>query len=884
MFKRTRRAKDFADEIKAHLELEADELKGEGLSEEEARRKARVEFGNVQTAQERFSLRNRVVWLDDLVRDVKFALRQLWKAPSFTVTAVLTLALGIGANTAIFSLVNSLLLKPLPVPHPEQIATLVPRENNGPLLSTLSWNEYKQVRAQSGRSFSDVFADSPNLDGLAAQGQQPERIMTEYVSGNFFEGLGLKAAAGRLFLPSEGETLGQDAVIVLGYDYWKEKFDGDPNVVGRPVRLDGHPVTIIGVAPKDFPGMQILLTTAAFLPLSELPTGGTPIDAINKWQNRMFLVNARLRPGVDLKQARTTLNMVAQQIRRLQPEVEKKLTIEAFPEQQLRINPGDPKTVFIIAGLFLSLAVLVLLLACVNVANLVLVRATAREREMAIRTALGARRSRLIAQMITESVTLALIGGAMGVALGMSASSALGHLDLHVDLPVRFSFGFDWRIFFYSFAIALAAGIVVGIAPALHIAHTNVNTVLHQGSRGVTRGRHWLRDGLVALQIAGSLVLLVVAALFVRSLVAVQTTDLGFKPDHVMNFALDAHEIGMTDAEARNLAGNITTRLHQLAGVDNVSHAGSVPFSYLQNGGDRMIVDGAPVPVNPADLGAGYNIITPEYFKVMGIDLIAGRAFTDADNEHGRDVAIVSESTARKFWPDQDPVGHTFRMGGEKDRKMEVVGITRDAEFQVFGGGKTQSFFYVPYAQHSKGNTLMVFQLRSGMNLISLAPMVEKAIHTLAPQLPIFQVQTMRQGLYTMNGLLLFQIGASLAAIMGGLGLTLAVIGLYGVVSYAVGRRVHEIGLLMALGASRASVFRMIYRQSITMIAAGLAFGVALALLVARAVGSIVMVSVWDPATYVVVAMVLALAALASCYLPARRAMAVEPMVALRED
>ena len=427
MFKRTRRPEDFAEEIKAHLELEADELKGEGLSEEEARRKARVEFGNLQTAQERFSLRNRVVWLDDLLRDVKFALRQLWKAPSFAVTAMLTLALGIGANTAIFSLVNSLLLKPLPVPNPEQIATLVPRENNGPLLQTLSWNEYKQVRAQSGRSFSDVFADSPNLDGLAAQGQQPERIMTEYVSGNFFDGLGLKAAAGRLFLPSEGETLGQDAVIVLGYDYWKQKFDGDPNVVGRPVWLDGHPLTIIGVAPKGFPGMQLLLTTAAFLPLSELPTGGTPIDAINNWQTRMFLVNARLRPGVDLKQARTTLDMVSQQIRRLQPEVEKKLTIEAFPEPQLRINPGDPKTIFIIAGLFLSLAVLVLLLACVNVANLVLVRATAREREMAIRTALGARRSRLIAQMITESVTLAFIGGAMGVELGMGASRALGH-------------------------------------------------------------------------------------------------------------------------------------------------------------------------------------------------------------------------------------------------------------------------------------------------------------------------------------------------------------------------------------------------------------------------------------------------------------------------
>ena len=268
-----------------------------------------------------------------------------------------------------------------------------------------------------------------------------------------------------------------------------------------------------------------------------------------------------------------------------------------------------------------------LLLACVNVANLVMVRATAREREMAIRTALGAQRSRLIRQMITESVLLALLGGGMGVVLGMSASGALARLDLHTDLPVKFVFDFDWRIFFYSFAIALLAGLVVGIVPALRIAKANVNTVLHEGSRGVTGGRHWLRDSLVALQIAGSLVLLVVAGLFVRSLSAMQTMDFGFKPDHVMNFAIDAHEIGMSDAEARDLAANITARLHQLAGVDYVSHAGSIPLGYLNNGGDRMVIDGAPVPANPSDADAGSNVISPEYFNVMGIDLLHGRGF-----------------------------------------------------------------------------------------------------------------------------------------------------------------------------------------------------------------------------------------------------------------
>ncbi len=819
-----------------------------------------------------------------LFQDLRFAFRQLRKAPSFTATALLTLALGIGANTAIFSLVNSLLLKPLPVPNPEQIVTLVPRENNGPLQQTLSWNEYKQVRDQVGSSFSDVFAYTMNLDGLAVKGQQPDRILTAYVSGNFFEGLGLKPSAGRLFLRSEGEVLGRDPVIVLGFDYWQQRFNGDPSVIGRPVTLDGHPMTIIGVAPKGFGGMQSFVTAAAYLPLSEIPISGTPADAMNNWQTRMFIVNGRLRSGASLKQANAALNLVAQEITRLHPDVEKKLGIEAFPEPQLRINAGDPNMMFVIAGLFLSLALMVLLLACVNVANLVMVRATAREREMAIRTALGAQSSRLIRQMITESLMLALLGGGMGVLLGVGASGALGRLDLHTDLPIQMAFDFDWRIFFYSFAVALLAGVVVGIVPALRIAKANVNTVLHEGSRGVTSGRHWLRDSLVALQIAGSLVLLVVAALFVRSLSAMQTMDFGFKPDHVMNLAVDAHEIGMGDAEARDLAANITARLHDLAGVDYVSHASSTPLGYLNNGGDRMVIDGAPVPVNPTDADAGSNVISPGYFNVMGIDLLHGRGFSEADNEQATNVAVISESTAKRFWPNQDPLGRTFRMAGEKDRKLQIVGIARDVEFQIYGGAKSRPYFYIPYAQHIKANTLMVFQLRSNRDLLSLIPTAEKVIHELAPQLPIFEVQTMRQGLYTMNGLLLFQIGASLAAIMGGLGLTLAVIGLYGVVSYTVGRRIHEIGLRMALGASRGSVFRMIYRQSVVIVAIGLAFGVGLALLVAQGVRGFVTVSVWDPATYVIVGTILATAALASCYFPARYATNVEPMIALRED
>lgn len=819
----------------------------------------------------------------NLVQDLRFAFRQLGRTPSFAITAVLTLALGIGANTAVFSLINSILLKPLPVPQAEQIVTVVPRQSLEPLGSSFSLPEFKAIRAQSTNSLSDVFAYTLSFDGFSVPGQQPRRIVTCFVSGNFFSGLRLQPAAGRLFLPREGEVMGSDPVIVLGYDYWRQKFDGDPGIVGRTVTFDGHPMTVVGVAPKGFAGPQSFLSMDAYLPLSELPVSGTPTQAIDNWQNRMFTVNARLRPGVSLGRANAELNLVAENTMRQHPDIEKQLEIQAYPELAMRINAVNPSTVYIMAGLFLGLAVLVLLLACVNVANLVLVRATVRQREMAIRSALGAARSRLIAQTITESVLLAFLGGVAGVVLGMWASAVLSHLNFHAPVAIDLAFSFDWRIFLYALLIAQLAGVVVGMVPAVRIARANVSTVLHEGGRGMVSGRYWMRDCLVALQIAGSLVLLVVAGLFTRSLSAMQTMDFGFHPDHVLNFVIDSNEVGMTSDQGRELAESLVARLHRITGVQAVSHATSIPLGYSVNS-DRMVMDGEPAPANPSDATANYNVISPEYFAVMGIGLMRGRAFTDADNAKGADVAIVSESTARKFWPGKDAIGRTFRMASEKNRKLEVVGIARDAEFQLFLGGKEAPYFYLPYAQHVAGNTMMVFQIRTAQEPETLIPVVEHVVHDLAPQLPVFQMQTMHQSLYTLNGLLLFQIGATLTGIMGGLGLTLAVIGLYGLVSYIVSRRVHEIGLRMALGASRGGVFRMIYRQSLVMIGSGLGIGLALAFLVAKAVGQFVVVNALDPATFATVVAVLAVAALGSCYAPARRAMAVQPMVALRED
>jgi len=820
-----------------------------------------------------------------MLQDLRFTFRQLRNAPSFAVTAVLTLALGIGANTAIFSLVNSFLLKPLPVENPQQIATLTYTQSRGPLQRPFSSPEFKAIRAQSRNSFSEIFAVGAGLDGFATAGQQPERIITAYVSGDFFPALGVQPAAGRLLLRGEGEVPDRDPVLVLSYDFWQKRFNGDPNVVGRQVTIDGRPLSVVGVAPKGFYGFpNAVIRAEVYLPMMQATLEGTPADDLNSWRNRNLLIYGRLRPGVSFKQANAELNVVAQDLARQQPDTEMQIGFAAYPERSLRIAGGNPNAMVVVSVLFLGLAGMVLLLACVNVANLVLVRATVREREMAIRSALGAQRSRLFGQMITESVTLALMGGGMGVILGVWASAALSHVDLHFDIPISLSFQFDWRIFLYSFAMALLTGVVVGMAPALRIAKTSLNSVLHEGGRGITGGRHWLRDSLVVMQIAGSLVLLVVAGLFVRSLGALQTADFGFKPDHVLNLSFDSSLIGLKDPQARQLIGDMQARLHQLAGVDAVSVASQVPMGYFSGGSDTLSIDGVAMPANSPALTSGYNIVSSEYFNVMGIGLVSGRALNDGDNERGRDVAVVSESTAKKFWPNQDPIGRSFRMASEKERKLEVVGIARDVEATSRSGGKSLPYFYLPYAQHVKGNSFMTLQVNVHGNPLALTATVEKAIHELAPQLPVFQVQTMREALYSPNGLLLFQFGAVLAATMGGLGLTLAVVGIYGIISYAVSQRIHEIGLRMALGATRGSVFGMIYRQSMRIVAVGLGIGLVVALLAARAVGSFVIVGAWDPATFATVLSALTLAALASCYLPARRAMAVDPMVALRQD
>jgi predicted permease len=819
--------------------------------------------------------------MDSVMQDVRQALRVLIKNPGFTLVAILTLALGIGANTAIFSMVDSFLMKPLPVNNPSELEVLVFQQKNGPLLNNFSVADYRDIRSQSDQIYSGLAAYILGIDGVKVSGKA-DRVLTNYVSGNYFSMLGIHPALGRFFLPNEGEVTGADSVMVLGYSYWQSQFGGDPNVIGRSVSVDGHPMTIIGVAPKGFRGAFTLVDARAFMPLGMAEIGGYPADFMEDRVSRNAFLLARLRPGTDLKSARASLAVIGERLSQQYPNDDKDMSLQAYPELQSRPNPDPNHTILIISGLFLGLAAMVLILACVNVANILLIRATVRGREMAIRAALGAGRSRLIRQLLTESIVLALAGGFAGMVFGYWGSSAVDLLNVPSVVPLQFDFGFDWRVFAFGFAAALVTGLIVGIVPAVRASRGNLAGILHEGGRGVIGTRQRLRTVLVVAQVAGSLMLLIIAGLFMRSLGEAQKTSLGFDPSHVLNLTMDPNEVGYSEAQSREFYKNLLERVRALPGVVSATHAAAVPMGYVNNT-DTIRIEGYEPPPGQPEPFVFYNIVSPGYLETMGIPLERGRVFTEADNEKAKYVGIVSEAMAKRFWPKLDPMGRQFRIASDMSHPIEVVGIAKDARYNGMTG-TIRPFFYVPFAQHFTGNSLETLQIKTAAAPAAMIPEVERVIESLAPDLPVFDVKTMTEALDTLNGMLIYQVGAVLAASLGLLGLVLAIVGVYGVVSFAASQKTHEIGIRMALGAEPLDILQMVFREGLVIIGIGLAVGIAGALLAGRVVGDFLAISPKDPFTYVSVSAILAVVALAACYVPARRAMRVDPMVALRHE
>lgn len=824
----------------------------------------------------------------NLTQDIRYAARMLLKNPGMSAIVIFTLAVGIGANTALFSAMNAFLLRPLPVANADRLMVIAPIRHGETNYTQFSWLDFQDLRKQTG-AFSDVLAYNITLVGISSN-DKAQQVVANVVSGNYFQTLGLKPVLGRFISGDAADKQGAAQEVVLGYSYWKQRFDSDPTIVGQQVKVNGRLATIIGIAPEEFHGLYSMVDSQAYLPFG-LPISDDSKDSKDnkddfwtKRDDRALKVLGILKPGINQKQAQSSVDVVMQRLGQEYPDADKGVTARVIPETRARPEPDPDSSLVLVAAVFMALAGLVLLLACTNVVNLLLVRATAREREMAVRSALGAARTRLVRQLMTESLLLSFLGGAGGMLLGSWASVLLGSIHMTAaGMTLLFDFSFDWRVFSYGMLAAIVTGIIVGMAPAWRASRLNINSVLHEGSRGVVAGtgRSRVRRLLVAGQIAVSLVLLVVAGLFLRSSQNAERVFWGFDPHHVLNLGMTTRALGFDQAKSQQFYRDLEDRIKVLPGVESVSSASCVPMGYYNNS-DSFFVEGANPDNKQSVPDVAYNSVDPEYFSTMRVSMLRGRRFTENDTEESPKVAIVNEALARRFWPNQDPLGKRFSINAAGGPFIQVVGVAKNGKYQNPWEDPLE-FYFVPRQQNYK--PLRVIHVRTSGDPTALTAQVLQQVHDLAPELPVFDVQTMEAALEGVNGLFFVRMATRLTIVLGMLGLLLAIVGVYGVVSYSASQRTHEIGVRMAMGASRVDILRMVLKQGLSLVGFGVIAGLVLTIVTGRAIASMLLgVSPSDPLTLALVTVLLSGISLIASLIPARRAMKVEPLKALRSE
>lgn len=881
MLNKSERERELAEEMESHVRMHFEDNLRAGMLPEQARREALMKLGGVEQTKEKYRERRGLPVLDTLSQDLRFAGRMLRKNLGVSLVVMLTLGLGVGANTTIFGLVNGLLLQRLPVPAAEQIVALV-IQSSGSALGALgfSYPQFVDFREQAA-PFCEVFGQALGRVDLTADAHT-DLIAISSVSSNYFSTLGVKPALGRLVLPGEGEHPGEPAIVVLGYSFWQRRFGGDADVIGKQVRIEGRPATIVGVTPKEFRGQFAGFELDAYLPLStEFP------DAASRgfWNDRdshVMLSLGRLKRGVTVTQAQSRFDVISQRLAAQYPASDKDISVRVMDERLSRPIPYANNAFIMFSAVFLTLGALVLLLACTNIANILVARASLRQREMAVRAALGGGRARLIRQLLTETLLMASLGGAAGLMLAAWLTRFLRAIRFS-GFPLRLDFGFDWRVFAYALLVVLAVALLAGLSPALRATRTDVNIVLQQGGRadGGRGARHRVRGDLMAAQVAGSLALLIVAGLFVRSLQAVEHADLGFEPNQLLNVRLDPSLNNYNETQTEDFYRSLEGRIRTLPGVQSASLAASVPIEYA-DAKQAVYIEGRPLPAGQRPTRLLFNSVDASYFETLRMPILSGRAFTDADDESSPRVAIVNETMARRFWPSEDPIGKRFSLVSDGGPFVEIVGVARNGKYRNVTEDP-QPYFYLVLAQNFTSER--VLQVRSAMPAESLTALVQTEVLALGGNAAIENMQTMKQSLNGALGYFMFRLAALFSASMGLLGLFLAIVGVYGVVSYAATQRTQELGIRTALGASPRQILSLLLMQGARLVVAGLLCGLAGAWALARAIsGMFVGVSPSDPLTYFGVSALLAVVTLLACWIPARRAMRVDPMVALRYE
>ncbi len=892
MFGRKRKASDFGAEIQAHIQLEIERLREQGLSDEDAHNAAHRAFGNVTHAQEHFYESGRWLWWEHLLQDVRFALRMLRNSPSFSAVAILTIALGIGATTAIFSVVDATLLHPLPYPQPEQLVSVVD-DLAGLGAHDVGLNEPEWQDLQHSGIFeyvSPTWYDENNLTGSS----QPATVRLLIVAPDYFALLGVKPQLGRIFNPNDYRP-GFTQEVLISNDLWKGLFGSDPHILDKSIRLDTDLYRIVGVMPPGFHApartteernTEIWAATSFY--------GPPMVD--NPPRNRRNIPEAiaRLKPGLTIAAAQSRVDALVAALQKQYPAdypQQSAWRVRLVPLQQTVV--GDVRQSLI---LLLGAVGLVLLIGCVNVANLLLARASARGREMAIRQALGGAQTRLIRQLLTESVLLSLLGGIAGLAILFCTKGFLARL-VPDSLPRLNDISISWSVLLFALFASLVAGVIFGLAPALHASRLDLTHMLKQEGRGSTGSGQQARTRrvLVVTEFALSLVLMSAASLLLHSFWDLLNVRPGFNPQNVISIRtrlpypndtkIDKYATASQEAP---FIREVLRRTATLPGVQEVAlgDPSSIPLDQSQrqlnltvDGQFFFALEGRAIPSDQPPAVERHRV-TPDYFHLLGIPLLRGRFFNELDNEEAAQVAIVNEAFARTYWPNQDPLGKRFKSTRADSPWITVVGIIANARTESLAESNLPQIYINLYQDGVKHLAIL---LRGHLDAAAIPGEVRKEVQSVDPTLPVFGAQTLNETVSASLSERRFSM--EMVALFGLTALLLAGLGIYGVISYVVSERTHEIGIRLALGAQRRNIMRMVLRQGFRLAIAGAAVGLLGALIVSHLMANLLYgVSPYDPLTFAGVAIVLTVVALAACYIPARRAMRVDPIVALRYE
>jgi macrolide transport system ATP-binding/permease protein len=882
----TRRAQDerLREEIEEHIALQTAENLRAGLSPVEARRRAMVKFGGVEAMKQDFRAARGLQVIENFLQDVRYAIRSLRRTPELTAFVVITLALGIGMTSATFSMVDALIFRPYPVPHASGVVTLASTTHDS-AFEDFSYREYLDIRDET-KSYDGViaYADMEAVGYSAEPGATPRIKGGMMVSGNYFQALGVEPRVGRGFREDEDQVPGRNAVVVLGPDFWRHEFTSDPSILGRKIRLNGTDFTVIGVAPDAFPGLLTFGHPDFYMPLAMAPVFTTNLQKnfFEDRDDRELSVKARLKPGTTLQQAQDELAVLAKNFERVYPNVTRSRGAAVYTQFQTRTLEDENWKFGVI---FVILALAVLLVACTNVAGLLLSRARARMREIAVRLALGAGRFRLIRLLLTESLILAILGGLAGVMIGNGVIDWFQSKDSVIfmtELPMAVPFHMDNRVLLACLALSLLSALLCGLAPALQSTRVDLVNALKSADVDVPgRKRLWGRNMLVVAQVSTSLMLLTASFLMARGFQRSLLDGTGFAKDHLLMTSFDPRLMQYNAAQTKQFYKLLAERVRLAPGVQSEALTQNVPLGQDEFDGVAFVPDGFQMPPDRVNFNSTMDTIDEGYFETMGIPILRGRSFLSSDTADAPRVAIVNEQFARHYWPGEDAVGKHIRLENSTGTPVEIVGVAQIIKYESTMEA-TMDFVYLPLAQHPIAR--MVLMLRSNGDPLQLVQSVKDVVRTIDPNLPMLQTRAY-EDFYLNMAVKGPRIAIDLVGSMGGVGLLLAIAGLYGLVAYNVSRRTREIGIRMALGAASSDVLRMVMGKGFVLVGIGTAIGLVMGFSLERLMNSMLFnAGGVDIVAYIIVVPSLFLVSMLAAYVPARRATKIAPTQALRYE